>query len=130
MMPNMNDVAAMITNMMGSFSAGTMGRTVTSIAFSNDSQLLASAGFESKSNFDLAAMMSGAMSGLPKGQNKKNSTDPQDMLKSMKVEATGRIILWDASTGRELGTLRGHGKGVSQVAFSRDGKFLATPSTD
>jgi WD40 repeat protein len=129
-MPNMNDLSAMITNMMGSFSAGTMGRTVTSITFSSDGRLLASAGFESKSNFDLAAMMSGAMGQGPKGQNKKNSTDPQEIMKSMKVEAIGRIILWDASNGREVATLRGHGKGISQVAFSRDGKLLASASTD
>jgi WD40 repeat protein len=129
-MPNMNDVAAMITNTLGAVSAGTMGRSVTSLAFSDDGRLLASGGFESKSNFDLAAMMSGAMGQPPRGQNKKNQPDPQDIMKSMKVEATGRIVLWDPTTGREVGTLRGHGKGISQVAFSRDGKLLASASTD
>ncbi|HEX6729859.1 MAG TPA: caspase family protein [Pyrinomonadaceae bacterium] len=51
-------------------------------------------------------------------------------MKSMKVEATGRIVLWDPTSGREVGNLRGHGRGVSQVAFSHDGKFLASASTD
>ena len=50
-------MAAMMTNMMGSMSAGTMGRSVTSLAFSPDGRTLAIGGVESKSNFDLAAMM-------------------------------------------------------------------------
>jgi len=129
-MPNINDLAAMVTNTLGSISAGAMGRTVTSLAFSADGRLLASGGFESKSNFDLAAMMSGAMGQPPKGQNRKNQPDPQDFLKNMKVEATGRIVLWDTAAGRELATLRGHGKGIAQVVFSRDGKLLASASTD
>ena len=32
-MPNMADIAAMMTNMIGTMSAGTMGQTVTSLAF-------------------------------------------------------------------------------------------------
>lgn len=129
-MPNLSDLSAVLTNTMASVSAGTMGRTVTSIVFSADGRLLASGGLESKSNFDLAAMMSGAMGQPSKGQNKKNQPDPQDFMKNMKFEATGRVVLWDPSSGREVGTLRGHGKGISQVAFSRDGKFLASASTD
>ncbi len=126
-MPNMADLSAMMTNVMGAMSAGTMGRTVTSAAFSPDGRMLATGGVESKSNFDLAAMMSGAM-----GQKKssKNAPDPQDMMKDLKVEAIGQAVLWDVSTGRELGAFKGHGKGVSQVAFSRDGRLLASGSTD
>ena len=48
----------------------------------------------------------------------------------MKVETTGQVTLWDVATGSEIGTLTGHGKGVSQVAFSRDGRLLASASTD
>ena len=52
------------------------------------------------------------------------------MMKNMKVEAMGQVMLWDVATGREIGALKGHGKGVTQVAFSRDGRLLASGSTD
>ena len=65
-MPNMADISAMMTNVLGGMSAGTMGRNVTSLAFSSDGRTLATGGFESKTNIDFAAMMSGAMSQRPK----------------------------------------------------------------
>ncbi|MDQ2920644.1 MAG: caspase family protein, partial [Acidobacteriota bacterium] len=133
-MPSMADISAMMTNMMGAMSAGTMGRSVTSMTFSPDGRTLATGGVESKSTFDLAAMMRTA-SGQPgqKGQKKSSKnppSDPQDLLKSMKVEAVGQVVLWDVSTGQELGALKGHGKGVTSVAFSSDGRLLASGSTD
>jgi len=130
-MPNMADMTAMVTNMMGAMSAGTMGRTVTSMAFSPDGRTLATGGVESKSNLDLASMSGGAPMGQ-KGQ-KKNSAkppDPEEMMKNLKVEAIGQVVLWDVASGREVGALKGHGKGVTQVAFSRDGRLLASGSTD
>jgi uncharacterized caspase-like protein/dipeptidyl aminopeptidase/acylaminoacyl peptidase len=127
-MPNMADISSMMTNMMGAMSAGTMGRSVTSIAFSPDGRTLATGGVESKSNFDMAAMMAGA--NPQKGQKKQPSSDPQDFMKNMKVEAIGQVVLWDVSTGSEIGALKGHGKGVTSVAFSRDGRLLASGSSD
>ena len=126
-MPDLSAMSSMITNMMGSMSAGTMGRSVTSLAFSPDGRMLAIGGVESKSNLDFASMMDPAAQ-----RNKKNSKqrDPQDMMKDMKVEATGQVTLWDVATGSQIATLSGHGKGVSQVAFSRDGRLLASSSTD
>src|ERR1700738_4828673 len=125
-MPNMADMSSMITNMLGTMSAGTMGRSVTSVAFSPDGQTLATGGVESKSNFDMAAMMSNAQ----KGSKSKKPQDPQDFLKDIKVETTGQVLLFDVATGREVGAIKGHGKGVTKVAFSRDGKLLASSSTD
>lgn len=40
----------------------------------------------------------------------------------------GVIILWDAATGRPLQTLRGHSRGVYSLAFSPDGRILASAS--
>ena len=130
-MPNMADIAAMMTNVWGSMAAGTMGRTVTSLAFSPDGKTLVTGGFEAKSNMDLAAMMTGAMSGKkPKGSKGSPQPDPQDMMKDFKVEAIGQVKIWDITTGQEIGVLQGHGRAVDKVAFSRDGKFLATGGTD
>ena len=36
------------------------------------------------------------------------------------------LKLWDAATGRELRTLKGHVEGVSSVAFNKGGTRLAS----
>ncbi|MFN2493748.1 MAG: WD40 repeat domain-containing protein, partial [Pyrinomonadaceae bacterium] len=128
-MPNMADITAMMTNMMGSMSAGTMGRTVTSVAFSPDGKTLATGGVESKSNFDQIISAQMGQAGQKRSRNQQ-ALDPDDFMKNMKVEAIGQVILWDVATGREVGALKGHGKGVTQVAFSRDGNLLASSSSD
>ena len=129
-MPNMptsmGDMSAMISNMLGTMTAGTMGKTVTSAAFSPDGRTLATGGVESKSNFDMATMISNAQ----KSGKSKKTQDPQDFLKDIKVETVGQVLLFDVATGREVGAIKGHGKGVTNVAFSRDGKLLASSSTD
>ncbi len=51
-------------------------------------------------------------------------------MKNMKVEAIGQVELWDVASGQPLGALKGHGKGVTAVAFSRDGRLLASGSSD
>jgi WD40 repeat protein len=84
-LPNMADMSAMMTNIMGSMSAGTMGRTVTSLAFSPDGHVLAVGGVESKSNFDMDAMMKAATGQGGKRSKNKQPTDPQDFMKDMKV---------------------------------------------
>src|SRR5205085_10131441 len=75
-MPNMADLSAMMTNMMGSLAAGTMGRNVTSLAFSPDGRVLATGGLESKANIDFATMMNGATSG--KRPKKQKGSPPYD----------------------------------------------------
>jgi WD40 repeat protein/serine/threonine protein kinase len=42
----------------------------------------------------------------------------------------GAVQVWDAGTGREVGTLGRHGREVRGVVFSRDGRHLASASGD
>ncbi len=128
---DMAGIAAMLTNTLGTLAAGTTGRTVTSLAFTPDGRILATGGVESKANIDIAAMMSGAMNQRPQKQKKGSKPpDPADMMKDLKVEAVGQVKLWDVTTGQQIAAFKGHGRGVTQVAFSRDGKLLASGSSD
>jgi len=40
------------------------------------------------------------------------------------------VRLWDTAAGKCVRTMEGHGGAVSSVAFSPDGRQLATASTD
>jgi len=128
-MPNMADLNSMVNNVLGSMSAGTMGRTVTSYGFSADGKTVATGGLESKSNLDLNAMMNASMNQKPP-KGKKRPDDPSDLMKNIKIETNGQVVLWDMTTGSEVGRISGHGKSVTGLAFSRDGKLIASGSTD
>jgi WD40 repeat protein/uncharacterized caspase-like protein len=127
-MPTMDQMNSMITNMLGTMTAGTMGRNIGSVTFSRDGSVLASGGIESKSNFDMAAMMNQGTT-QKKGKNQPPPSS-EDLLKALKVETTGQLVLWNPATGQQLGTIKGHGKGITKVAFSRDAKLIATAGTD
>src|SRR5262249_56624801 len=43
---------------------------------------------------------------------------------------TGEVVLWDLVTGRELRTFRGHTQPVYAVAFSPNGKLIASAGDD
>lgn len=126
--PTMDQMNGMITNMLGAMTAGTQGRNVTSVTFSRDGRVLASGGIESKSNLDMAAMVNQA------GTQKRGKNQPQpsteEFLKNLKVETTGQLVLWNPETGKQLGAIKGHGKGITNVAFSRDAKLIASAGTD
>lgn len=128
-MPNMADIAAMMTNTLGTMTAGTGGRSVTSLSFTSDGKMMASGGVESKSNLDLAAMMAQA-SGNQKRPKNQPTPDPNNIMKDLKIETTGQIVLWDPATGQQISAIKGHGKGVTDVVFSRDGKLLASAASD
>lgn len=128
-MPNMADLSAMMSNVLGTVAAGTAGRTVTSVSFSRDGKILASGGIESKSNFDMATMI-GQATGNQKRPKNQPTPDPNNILKDLKVETTGQIVLWNPATGQQIGTIKGHGKGINDVVFSRDAKLIASAGTD
>jgi len=128
-LPSMADMSAMLTNVLGTMTAGTMGRSVTSITFSRDGKILASGGVESKSNLDMATMMGQATANQKRPKNQKPPSS-EDFLKDLKVETTGQIVLWNPATGQQIGAFKGHGKGVTAVAFSRDSKMIASGGTD
>jgi WD40 repeat protein len=126
--PSTDQINSMITNTLGQMTAGTMGRNVSSVTFSRDGSVLASGGIESKSNIDMASMM-GQATNQKKGKNQP-PPNTDDFLKNMKVETTGQLVLWNPATGEQLGLIKGHGKAITKVAFSRDAKLIATAGTD
>jgi WD40 repeat protein/uncharacterized caspase-like protein len=127
-MPNMDQMNSMITNTLGSMTAGTLGRNVSAVTFSGDGSVLASGGLEAKSNIDMTAMM-GQATNQKKGKNQPQP-NADDFLKNLKVETTGQLVLWNAATGQQLGVIKGHGKAITKVAFSRDAKLVASAGTD
>jgi WD40 repeat protein/uncharacterized caspase-like protein len=127
--PTTDQINSMITNTLGSMTAGTMGRNVSSVTFSRDGSVLASGGIEAKSNLDMASMMGQATTQQKRGKNQPQpNTD--DFLKNLKVETTGQLVLWNSATGQQLGVIKGHGKAITKVAFSRDAKLIASAGTD
>ena len=78
---------------------------VNGVAFSPDGKILASCG------------------GIPKFKQRLDERPPDS--------GDYSIILWDTATNTRLGNpLAGHGKGVNSLAFSADGKWLASGSDD
>lgn len=48
----------------------------------------------------------------------------------LKKAADKLIKLWDAYTGQILRTFEGHKEGISDIAWSKDGEYLASASDD
>jgi WD40 repeat protein len=103
---------------------------VTNVAFSRDSQILASASddktvklWDAKTGKEIRTLAGHGESVTsvafsPNGQR----------LASASKDHTVKV--WDASTGKELLTLKGHSAPVTEVVFSRLGEYLASASED
>ncbi|MBA3241662.1 MAG: hypothetical protein H0T60_10600, partial [Acidobacteria bacterium] len=103
------------------------GGVVTHFALSPDGRLLAAGGTLSESDFNPMAIISAMESRRTKPEDSQKMF--MDAMRNMKVTSTGQVTLWDAVTGQMAGVLSGHDKGVEQVAFSGDGRWLASSST-
>ena len=53
-----------------------------------------------------------------------------DGLPEIPSSRPGEVVVWDAATGREVRTLRGHARRVFCVAFSRDGRQIVSAGDD
>ena len=49
---------------------------------------------------------------------------------SVPLTSYGRIRIWNLENGKQIATLRGHKKGTHPIAFSPDGKWLASAGKD
>jgi eukaryotic-like serine/threonine-protein kinase len=105
-------------------------RVVNSVAFSPDSQRLASAGSDKTVNVWDAAT----------GKELLNLKGHTDQVNSVAFSPDGRqlasvgwdktVEVWDAATGRVIRTLNGHTQELESVAFSPDGKWIASAGQD
>jgi COMPASS component SWD3 len=46
------------------------------------------------------------------------------------VGADAQLLLWDPHTGKQLRALTGHARGISELAWSPGGNYIATASDD
>jgi WD40 repeat protein len=109
---------------------------VKAVAFSPDGFLVAIGSKEMTSNFDPQAMMSAAMAKAKTGGG-KGAQSPADMrkqteemMKNITLSVKGPIRVWNVLTEETVLTLEGHADGTEAVAFSGDGRLLATGGGD
>src|SRR5438874_1155053 len=55
---------------------------------------------------------------------------PRAVTLSPRAAAVGRFTFWDPATGKETGRLNGHSGAVYALAFTADGKTLASGGED
>jgi WD40 repeat protein len=113
--------------------------SVLSVAFSPDGRLLASGSSDKTiklwevASGSLVRTLSGHTGGVysvafsPDGRLLASGSCGQPLTQSPWC-AQGEIKLWDVASGREVRTLTGHTSDVRSVAFSPDGRLLASGS--
>lgn len=105
---------------------------VTDVAFSADSRRLLSASRDGTTRIWNArdGTHELTLTNLDGGEVESAAFSPDGELIATGAGLSGYVYLWDASTGKLRKTLVGHRSLVSGLAFSRDGKRLASSSRD
>jgi RNA polymerase sigma factor (sigma-70 family) len=99
---------------------------VKAVAFAPGGQTLACGGFAGLTLFDARA--GGPKRSFQAGEVRALAFAPDGKLLAASGPGEKAVTLWDARTGERRHTLAGHGSFVSSVAFSPDGRTLATGS--
>jgi len=60
----------------------------------------------------------------------KCSINPEGSIIASGNRQAGEIKIWDIATGKERETIKAHSENISSIAFSRDGRLLASGSSD
>lgn len=109
-------------------SFGSHSDKITSVAFNSNYKTFATGGA------DMKVIVWGAEDGKPKGIIKGNTAPVTCVVfnpvnENIANAAGNEIKLWDEKF-RLLTTLQGHGKTVNSIAYSPDGKYLVSGSSD
>lgn len=101
-----------------------------SVAFSLDGRMLASNSFDGIRLWDVS--MQKTVMTLQPGEGSSGlpvafSPDSKTLIAGT---SSGKILLWDVESARNIATRHGHGATVFFVAFSPDGKTIASASED
>jgi hypothetical protein len=127
-----------IFNVAGGQETGTIVATVAenielppnSIAISPDGKQLYAAGWGGLGVWDIASSNRLFTIGDIGNSFNRMALSPDGKLLATAATSNQPIILWEATTGRQLRTLTGHSDGVTSLAFSANGRMLVSASRD
>ena len=121
-----------LANSRALFSVHEFGDAVTSVAYSPDGKYIVAGGGTGGSGYGLIldATTGEKLFTLPLDGFLGAVSYSPDGKRVALSDFTGAVSIWDALTGEQVLTLRGHTTWVYAIPFSRDGKWIATASSD